>query len=168
MLTFASQLSGETKREEDLFLSVEEIHVEPIPGSSKFGPIQNNCYIELICSIGEIEIGSEYTSAGVRYFWTWMDSNHVEKRGVPPDVYLDSPNHDFKKIKGHEGRMCCVPANNDSANNLICLLLQRNRINSVTSMCEYRRVGLTVIPSYKGTQDAVWKRTRPNQRIRVV
>jgi len=97
-----------------------------------------------------------------------MNSDHIKKKGMPPDVYLDCPDHDFKKIKGPEGMMFCVPANNDSANNLICLLLQRNRLDSVTSVCEYHRVGLTVIPPYKGTQDAVWERTRPNQRIRIV
>lgn len=165
MLTL--QLLGETKREEDLFLSVEKIHVDPIPGS-KFGPITKDCYIELTCSIGEIEVGSEYTSAGVHYFWTWMDSSHVEKKGMTPDVYLDSPDHDFKKIRGPGGRMFCVPANNDSANNLVCLLLQRNRVDSVISIYEYQRIGLTVIPPYKGIQDAVWKRTRANQRIRIV
>jgi hypothetical protein len=144
-------------REDELLIAVEEVHISPKTGS-RFGPIEPNCYIDITCFLAGIEIDieeksdSDITGVGVSYSWNWV--SRQKSKGLPPEVYLDSPSDDLANIQGENGNMYCVPGRKGADGDLICLLLQWLR--EVDGLRVYRRVGLTVISYYQANQRDIW------------
>jgi hypothetical protein len=157
-------------REDQLLITVEEVHVNPKPGS-RFGPIEPNCYADITCSLAGIEIDveeksdSDITVVGASYSWHW--TNQQKSKGLPPEVYLDSPRSDLASIQGKNGNMYCVPGRRDADGDLICLLLQWLR--EVDGLGVYRRVGLTIISQYTAKHWGSWHAdVGKRRRIRLV
>jgi hypothetical protein len=84
-----------------------------------------------------------------------------------PNVYLDSPDDDFERIRGWRGSMWLVPAYKNSSGDLVGLLLQlveveRKKESSYHSN-HFRRVGLTVIPRYVSAENAFMDKSRMDE-----
>jgi len=72
---------GETMREEDLGISVDEIQVNPTVSERRFGPVKSDCYVDLTCSLMKIKIEEDATTLSgnttsdgpteksIRYIW---------------------------------------------------------------------------------------------------
>ncbi|KAL1605353.1 hypothetical protein SLS60_004901 [Paraconiothyrium brasiliense] len=144
---------AETVHEDNLQISVQKIHVRPALNEDfKFGAIASDCYIDLKCSLLEVEIekvlgppnevilddGVERT---VRY--NWKVTGH-DGRSIISNLYLDSPHDDFEKIQSNGGTFC-IPAHKKPSGQLICLLVQ---------LCEegipgrYCRIGVADVPAF--------------------
>lgn len=133
---------------------------------SKYGQIEKGTYIEIACGMKRVELDSSTIYDNYkRYFWTWANNDGASKRKNLPDVYLDSPEDDFERIKGPQGNVYCVPAHLDSDDILICLLLEEIATKGKPN---YKRVGLTRIPPYKGTKEEVLEKTKDRHRIRII
>jgi hypothetical protein len=162
---------AETVREENLEISVEEIHVKPMPPGFKFGAIESDCYIKLNCTLIEVQIGKTLGPAveaivddgeeqTVRYNWKLPKIN---KLPIISNLYLDSPRDDFERIdKG--GNIFCIRAHRRPTGQLICLLVQK---------CEgvqdqYRRIGLADVPEFWKDLKVISDARAPKKVIRLV
>ncbi|KAF2446693.1 HET-domain-containing protein [Karstenula rhodostoma CBS 690.94] len=143
----------ETVREDDLQLSVQKIHVRPaFNGDFKFGAIASDCYIDIRCSLIEVEIqkvigppnevivddGVERT---VRYTWK-VPGN--DGKPIVSNLYLDSPHDDFEMIQ-RDGNVFCIPAHKKASGQLICLLVQLYEDGRPAT---YRRIGVADVPAF--------------------
>jgi len=159
---------GETKREDELEIAVENFHVQP-KMNSPFGSIESGCYIILTCTLIKVEVDHMERnvpgqSPSVYYNWTMPAASPAQNRKIHPIVYLDSPNHDYNDLRGPHGQVFCVPCYRDPESHWICLLLQRKRDGSGY----YRRVGLTKVPPYVGAMETIWSQRHPRETIRIV
>jgi len=159
---------GDTKRQDELEIAVEKIHVQ-LKMNSPFGSIEPDCYITLTCTL--IEVVLEHMERNVPeqppsfyYNWTIPTASEAQNRKIHPIVYLDCPDYDYNDIKGAGGQVFCVPCCKDSESHRICLLLQLKKDGSG----DYRRVGLTRVPPYVGAMEAIWNQNHPRKTIRLV
>ena len=145
---------GETQDPGKLLFEVTAVNVQPYPrGNSPFGLVREGGYIKLKCQRLPIRVERKLRkTAEVEeedvYTWTLTDDRDWDDAKMHPNVYLDSPADDFEDIRGGRGGMYLVPAYQNSARDLIGLLLQMKSDSN-----QYRRVGLSVIPRYVGAQN---------------
>jgi hypothetical protein len=160
---------GETRREEELFFTVQKIHTTPLPGNTtplpgrQFGGVKEDCYIELLCCLNRIEISKVVSPAGQYSASLELNDDFVE---LVHNLYLDTPEDDFYGLVGRVGNTFCVPAYEDANNFLICLILQLVKGGTTRDISVYRRVGLIGVP-WKDSHDLAWV-LGSKQRIRVV
>lgn len=142
----------------NLLISIEKFEIFQDKGADKFGLVKEGCFIELSGVLKSIILEERQEESGTRYCWDLTEKRPEMARGFRKsedyysNVYLDSPADDCPKTTtptsanclGPRGRMYCLPTRQDEKNYLICLLLQKD----LNIEGQYRRIGLTKIPSY--------------------
>ncbi|KAK0121913.1 hypothetical protein ONS95_010189 [Cadophora gregata] len=145
---------------DNLLITIEKFEILQDKGADKFGLVKKGCFIELSGVLKKIILEKRVEESGTRFCWDLAETQSEMARGSRKsedfysNVYLDSPNDDCgsalpqtsTNILGPRGRMYCLPARKDEKSYLICLLLQKD----LNIEGQYRRVGLTKIPSYDG------------------
>lgn len=121
---------AETVREDDLLLSVQKIHVQSsLNKDFKFSAVAPDCYIDIRCSLIEVEIEKVISSPNeviigdgvertVRYDWKVHD-----RKPIVSSLHLDSPQDDFEILQ-RNGNIFCIPTHKKASGQLICLLVQ--------------------------------------------
>jgi hypothetical protein len=164
---------GETQDDGKLLIEVTTVDVQPKPEpNSKFGLVKEGGFIKVRCQKLPIKIERKprRTADGYRedvYIWTLTGEREGEDEKMHPNVYLDSPDDDFERIRGWRGSMWLVPAYKNSSGDLVGLLLQlveveRKKESSYHSN-HFRRVGLTVIPRYVSAENAFMDKSRMDE-----
>lgn len=143
---------GETVREDDLYISVDNIHLSPVSDEGRFGQVGPDCYIEITGILHGIEVLRKRKKGRVRYRWRLLTGSSSQTKELS-NLYLDSPADDETHIVGREAQVLCVPAHKNHENSITCLILQR--VHGGTAPDHFRRVGLAYIPPYEAAWIAV-------------
>jgi hypothetical protein len=165
---------AETVREDDLQLSVENIHVQPtlqpaLHEAFRFGAITSDCYIDIRCALvkvviekvlGPPEIVEDGVDTTVRYVWKLPE--HGDQPMVS-NLYLDSPRDDFETIQNN-GNTFCIPAYKKSSGDLTCLFVQLREEGTPSRYC---RIGVADIPAFGMVKTDLTANAEP-QVIRLV
>lgn len=86
-------------------------------------------------------------------------------------VYLDCPEDDGEELGSADAESYCVPASTNSVGDLVCLLIQLQKLSHETSPVKlYRRVGLLAFPAFlPEDQKMVLRQARENHaQIRLI
>lgn len=134
---------GETLKEHDMEFSVDKIHLPPKRGRERFGGVEEGCYIEVTCTLSDIEIVRSRENGVDRYKWRLLDGDTRQTAKGLYNLYLDSPLDD---IQGVREPLLLMPAHKDTRGYLTSLVLKLAK--KVDAISTYRRVGLAIVPPY--------------------
>jgi len=138
--------------DQDLLIEVKEIEVTPERTEDEFGVVKKG-YLKLSGVFKKIEMNVSTKDGVTCYGWHLVRYGIGAKLSIYKNVCLDSPKSD-PDILGPDGQVYCLPARKDSAGYLICLLLQLEKKDNIETG-NFRRIGVTKIPSHGGGQESV-------------
>jgi Heterokaryon incompatibility protein (HET) len=166
---------GETLREEDLEISIENIPAIAKDPNRRFGLVEPKCHVELLGALKPIKILATLTEPaddapiqtadkGLRYVGRLLEEPEGSKRAGLHNLYLDSPHDDFRDLEDGVSPAFCIPGYKDSTGCVVCLLVEPSKDEEGVY---YRRLGLAVVPAFENCQKTIWDERKKKQRIRL-
>jgi hypothetical protein len=159
---------SETYSGSDVRIDIVKFHGIPNKNDERFGLVNDDCYLDLLCAMHRIEFREETTSMkNTHYAWRLLDG----KEGNFIQCMLDSPRDDFGSLQGPLAIIYCVPVFKNSSEELKCLLLKEEK---VAGELYYRRVGFSSVERFYwqhgDTLKTLWPEkdsTLPRNQIRI-